>query len=1064
MKTQRSIELLVPLVFATLVQTVAQTLADSEVRLPTVLFEQNFERFLVQTELAESALVQIEEGSQQLVLQSGNVVWESDQVDLSEPLLTRVSLEATATPGAGGFHPHDHLRILAEVSDGQTALRPLADLPLAEATLDSEGRVRVDARLPLGALAERRRVNVTDDEGSFVYDYFEGIVHKPRWLKIVVESTIESEGTRVALDNLVVRQEPPQDGLEQISNRRGLNNYSVVDETTISPTTESHVIETTLGSLLTDTELGMLEQRLSSEALVLGTTSYFEVQKLYPVEFAGMTKTPNGSNVVQFRLIRPAEGWRSLTSAPALYFQRPGGRLEHVAPNRLPTIWLQPPWKIERAPERPPTWDEAAQGEFVYVPQIGLETESVTPVTGDAEFVDFILKTKASLPIDLELGDPGTFVVNVRVGRVLGEIARAEYRGMEETSDDGTVVRLNYRLARPPYGWPAEDMPFRIYTGRRYLRQEPSNGANNVIPVAEGRSEVRVLLPPTEEGEPQPVSVSDRIFQVHVDYQSDFVIDLETIGNGDVRLSGDPIQNGQLMGTEVFDNGRRVRATFQFERDPYAYRAALPPYHVSLQFPNGAVQDVEGNTTFGIADKYEFAPQLVDLEDSIDAAFLPLTALSPALEAYRFRVVYQSADSRLHAEDIEGNHLVIMPDPDARPDEFYTFREPAEEWLPVVTSVSRSENGGRLEVNYRWDQPASGWPPVARFMLLAGGIRDAEGGSVRYRDLATVGRSDLAAADVDIALIGGSVIEGDPLSHRLSFLVPYLGNAYSVASGDPSGPFSGATVWFGMNPGIMPMFEEGNAPPVLGVGSGIFRNLRYDSQVSYDAFFESVTDFESLTPEQLAELERLQALEKAENITVLRSPKTVVHIDVPRPPGGWDTWETQRVPYLFQAPGLDGVPSSIMTSGYIDLVGTSRTLPLLSSFADWVRRLEEAAELPGGSLEGDADGDGQDSLTEFALGSDPQNGTDFAVIEPAIIERDGQDHLQIEFTLRSDSIGLTAELQHSLDGKQWRAVEEAFELAQRTPVDDARVNIRLVSKEPMPERAACSLFRIAVAR
>ncbi|MEM7385220.1 MAG: hypothetical protein AAF514_09775, partial [Verrucomicrobiota bacterium] len=590
---------------------------------------------------------------------------------------------------------------------------------------------------------------------------------------------------------------------------------------------------------------------------------------------------------------------------------------------------------------------------------------------------------------------------------------------------------------------------------------ESFNGTNNKIPVAPGRSEVRVSLPEAVEGGAQRVLALDETFELVVDYESDVELDLATIGDGDVRLLGSPVQDGQLISTTISDGGLRVRATYRFSRDPFAYRGNHPHMYVNLEFPPRRVEDVEGNTHFGLASHAGF-PKVVGLEERVSAGLLPLTRFSPALEAFRFRVLYRS-EAALVADGIsEGNHLMITSDRNAEDVPPYSWREPESEWRPVVTSVSELENGRCLEVDYRWDKPDEGWPLVAKMMLLAGGVRDEAGGSVVFRELGTVGRTDLFGSDVDSALIGGSVIEGDPETHRMSFLVPYLGNNQSITGGlSERGPFANATVWLGLHSGLMPVFDEDRERPVLGRENGLFRNLRYDSQVSYDSFYESLKDVDVWTDEHWAELARLNALQEAENITVLRSPKTVVHIDVPRPEGGWDSWGSAAVPYSFQAPGLEGLASSTIASGLIHLGGRPRSLPLLSNFEDWVRNLEKEAALPEGSLNGDADGDGQDSLAEFALGSDPGDRADLASIVTRALAKEGENHLQLEFTLRSNSFGLSAELQQSLDGRDWHSIEEAFDLVKRTPVGEGLVKVVLVSKEPM---GVCGFFRIGVAR
>ena len=1037
--------------------------ADIDSLRPVVLYEEGFESGRAESKLGGAEIESVE-GSQQLVVGTGSFEWASPEIALNEPLLTRAGIDVLAKAGPNGFQTGDHVRVYAQVSDDQEALHPLVDLHLG-AVSETDGEVRYRGRLPLGALADRERVVISNAEGFYESEYWAGIVLKPQWLKLVIETTIVSTGTSVAFDNLELKEERAvldESAWRNFGDLRSFSNFSVRQVETIDPETPEHGIEVMMS--LSDEEWDVIKARLEEESLVLGTTNYFEVQKLHLVEFEEFSQTPNGSGLVRFRMQRPADGWRSLTDAPALFFLAPDGTTERFDPRRLRTRWQQPPWKTEQEPVRPPVWSNDDDGEFLYSGRVVLEPDSITPVTDDAEFVDFVLRADSSVPYDL--GDPSEFIVQVRIGRIGGEKRYAEFLGIQEVTNDGLSVRMNYRLRRPSYGWPAEKMWVTVDTGRRDMRQAAFDGTNNFLPGVVGKSEVRVMIPEAETGGPQLVSVSDESFTIQVDCVSDSVIAIDSIGDGDLVLRGNPVQDGRLVSTEVFEAGKRVRATFAFDWDPRAYTRWYRPWPVDIGFPNGAAQDVDGNTTFGLSGDDEFAPVLVGLNETVSANMVPLSRMALGLEAFRFRVLYESAEAPLRESDLQGNHLSISADPNAQPDTiFYLSRgESAEEWYPTVTSVLAYDNGRQLAVDYRWDRPESGWPAVSRLQLFAGSLRDENGGSLGSQDLGTVGRTDLVDPDIDLQLIGGRLIEGDPEMHRLSFLAHYNGNGQSVWSNSNVSPFAGASVWLGLNPGPMPVFAEDMPEPAVGTEVGVFRNLIYDSQVSYDDYFKSLVDLSNPTPEELAGFESLQALDAAQNLGVLKSAKTVFHVDIPRPPEGWETWDVGRVPYLLQVPGLEGVPSSFVASGYLNLADCAETLPLLFSFEEWARQLEERAELPEVSLRDDVDGDGQDGLTEFALGSDLLDGAEVAAIRPEVIKKDGRSHLQLEFNLRREAFGLTAELQFSANADEWRSVDDDFEVVERVPQANGVTKLRLVSKEAIVADAHCGFFRIAVAR
>lgn len=311
--------------------------------------------------------------------------------------------------------------------------------------------------------------------------------------------------------------------------------------------------------------------------------------------------------------------------------------------------------------------------------------------------------------------------------------------------------------------------------------------------------------------------------------------------------------------------------------------------------------------------------------------------------------------------------------------------------VAVHTDSARwSDDGREIAVTYRLElEERASWPERFTLELPPEAIRDVENGSHDEQVLAILGEGDRES--LGARLIGGFLIEGDPAFHELSFLVnPFVWTKPRLPE---------ATLLFGGTSQLLPRFDEA---PEVSLLEGDFVTLR---------------DFDNYA---------------------------VITYRLERPESGWDAWAVRRLPFTLQM--LD---AEILVSGEVVLESDGDALPLLFRFEEWVRQLEAQAELEPGSLAGDSDQDGVDDLTEFALGSDLQKKGDTASLNPRLIDKDGVRHLELIFPLRSNAFGLKAELQHSTDGKQWRAAEASFELIERREVAPGVDELRLCSKEPV---------------
>ena len=517
---------------------------------------------------------------------------------------------------------------------------------------------------------------------------------------------------------------------------------------------------------------------------------------------------------------------------------------------------------------------------------------------------------------------------------------------------------------------------------------------------------------------------------------------MRSIGDGDVVFLAEPKQLGRLVSIKPSDGNRKVRATFEFQRDAVGYRNER---FLAFDYPNGAVSNIDGETSIGLAlrdTRFTNIPLWKNPNEAqLSTGFIPLGPLDSSLESYRFRIIYQSAASPLNQSDFDRNHLIVTPEKLEAP----SLLKPSSietaylrSGNDVVQSIVRKQVLDDLKTAlayYRVDKPDDDWPQIFRIQILNGGVRDSEGRTISNQEVAVVGRNDLKAVDAE--LISGQLIEGDPDSHLLSFLVQVRPEWYVLW---PANPLLGSN---------FRTFEDAYPNPMLDWDSEILPALEGGEMAP-----PALGSFDSLRPAGY------RTPSPSFNFT---NDKVVMNLRINRPDDGWDAWDLGRVPYVVHAPRLKNVPSSVIASGFVALADSTKAA-LLFSFEDWVRRLEERAELPDGSLAGDAGRDGQDGLTELVIGSDLQDAQDTGTIKPSTLKKNGERYACLRFPIRTNNLGVTAELQHSTDGQQWRSVDDEFEVVDRAPKQDGTAEIHLIAKEPLAGNANLGLFRIAAVR
>ncbi len=376
---------------------------------------------------------------------------------------------------------------------------------------------------------------------------------------------------------------------------------------------------------------------------------------------------------------------------------------------------------------------------------------------------------------------------------------------------------------------------------------------------------------------------------------------------------------------------------------------------------------------------------------TVSPTFLPRSQFHEKLGTYRFGVRYQSESFPIRIADLE--EIPFSPN---------------KAVLIKTNAMVVSEDSHTVDVSYVASPMEGVWPDSFSIRLFKRMIRDQEGGSHPLISLVTLGATNLRGEPLDTSVVqhvGGRLIEGEPSSHRLSFLTNV---------GDDH--LDQAVLLFGGRSSMFASFEESKdeVPSLVGrlIGTS-----------------DGIATFELDQPEE-----------------------------------GWGAWGVNKLPYSLHLGEENPADGGFIISEHVEVHLPRIALPLLFSFEEWARQLEKQADLPRGSLEGDADGDGMDSLIEYALGSDILDREDASRLTPTVAMKEGQRHLDLEFNSRTNTIGLQAEVQHSIDGKKWQTVSADFEVMDRTEVKPDVEHLRVCSKEPLQEGAPVGIFRIAVAR
>jgi hypothetical protein len=375
----------------------------------------------------------------------------------------------------------------------------------------------------------------------------------------------------------------------------------------------------------------------------------------------------------------------------------------------------------------------------------------------------------------------------------------------------------------------------------------------------------------------------------------------------------------------------------------------------------------------------------------VTVTFLPRSQFHVGLRSYHLGARHQSEEDAIRTDDLEVDHF--------RRTEGVSVR---------IETTAISDDDRTVHVSSVVSPTENEWPDSFRISLVNSAILDIEDASHGSTSLVPIGTTSIPEGELDpslVQLVGGQLIEGDPETHRLSFLT----NSDVLQ-------FDQAILLFCGRSSMFAAFEESEDP------------------------------FPSLVGRLMGVVDGIATFE------------------LNRPAQGWGDWGVNRLPYSLHLGEGNPADDGFLVSGHVTVHSLGNPLPLLFSFEEWVRRMEEQAELPRGSLEGDAEGDGVDSVLEYTLGSDLTDNKDTDRIKPKVVLKEGKCHLQLEFPVRINSIALKAEIQHSVDNVVWKSADEDFEMVAREETKPGVIQLRVCSKKPLTDEEPVGFFRIAVAR
>ncbi len=958
---------------------------------PQIRFSEDFERFPEGSEdtgsapwgdpftgyTAESSIQSTVAGevaaSKQLVVTGGGFAWVTPWVPVDQVRLTKVKMTATAVPNADGEFFRNDVSVYVETRHDDEELSPVFALSRDEklAILPIRGWNLPGVHVPL---KPGRQIHHLESLLGTLSSRRFPLPSGPTEVRLIVRFSTGA-GTTFAIDDLQLIEEPFEGELDSLFEGYGGYSLNTVPVDWPDPSEENRARPHLDVSIRF--ESSSLSGNPAIDVASLGDDDIFIVGAPdVPISFVRFEKLASSVVVGHYRIHRPAAGWESLPDG-LFVGPRLGGLRAEDGVRFIDRSWISP---------------------IAFLPPNVVRYLPITEqaVAQSESFIDLPIRFSAKEPIDIAtIGDDDVYVP---LGR---DKLFASLLGVQAVEDEGKIVDAVFRLERPAFGWPHR-LPLHI-TGRTtpsFARAGDSivdaNGEDAFVSL-EPIPHISMTLPPIQ----QVLSPVDSQFEVEFVYTSESPILLETIGDGDVSLfySGQP---GRFVGATASEDGREVTARFAFDRDMESARNERSigggifggGTTDAFAFTLGGVRDEAGSTYLGQFSRgrkgnvyFAVPPEKM----GVKATFLPRSQFHNGLRSYRFGVRYQSEGAPIREADLELAHFRRI------------------EGVSVTLEIMETIDDGRtVQASYVASLTADEWPDSFKIDLFGGAIRDLEGGSHDSKALVTLGAPSIPGEEVEpsaVQLVGGQLIEGDPDSHRLSFLT----NSY-ISQVDQ------AVLLFGGRSSMFAAFEESTAPfpslvgRLVGVADGI-------------ATFE-----------------------------------------LDRPEGGWGAWGVNRLPYSLHLGEGNPADGGFLVSGHVTVHSPMNPLPLLFSFEEWVRRLEIQSELPEGSLEGDADGDGVDGLVEYALGSDLQDKGDTASIKPSMISKGDARQIELTFQVRTHTLGLTAEIQRSSDGEHWRSADEAFELVERREVKPGIERLRLCSKEPVPAGTGLGMFRVVIVK
>ena len=492
-------------------------------------------------------------------------------------------------------------------------------------------------------------------------------------------------------------------------------------------------------------------------------------------------------------------------------------------------------------------------------------------------------------------------------------------------------------------------------------------------------------------------------------YKANVAIDLDSLGNDDLLVDGGSLfRPGKRLQPELemadasADNGKEVSATYRLDR-PAGGWASFDKPSVRISLQGLSVRDQDGNQANG--------KSLGELQIAIGtnpgrpiiAASLDTNAIpSRIAPSHTFQIVF-SATANFEASAVENDIIEVKA------------REVLQEGgdiLRVVTvpitlsSVEHNIDRNQVVVTYEITRPGTTW-----------------------------GTQDLTVNWVSD--------ETNELSGELgSISIPEVGKAtFQLIANAIDNPAREALRF------QIVIDSAGRGVDLETLGDDDIQVGRQRTLFNPDAGPLLTTTFIA------------QALEPNGSLSIT--------YEVQRPEEGWEVWEKNAVPVILRRAAIlddEGEPFLGQTIGELIIDLTLEPAPQQLDFEEWARDVADTLGVDDlESVDPDVDGDQVDNVVEYALARDPLNPESTSPLEPNLVYIDGVAHLELKYRLRTNGAGILAELEASVDGRDWDSIDEDhFEIVRNISRESQKAkDLTVRSAEPL-RQSSYTLFRIHV--